>query len=83
MAALGGGVGARLSRASNRVQADTGSVAYSGTAMLNRVVQRKGLDVGLMVNKGFEHVHSMGRAIRSAVIGESPPRASSMTARRA
>jgi len=28
-------------------------------------VQRKGLDVGLMVNKGFEHVHSMGRAIQS------------------
>lgn len=38
---------------------------YSGTAMLNRVVQRKGLDVGLIVNKGFEHVHSMGRAIQS------------------
>ena len=38
---------------------------YSGTAMLNRVVQRKGLDVGLMVNKGFEHIHSMGRAIQS------------------
>ena len=38
---------------------------YSGTAMLNRVVQRKGLEVGLIVNKGFEHVHSMGRAIQS------------------
>lgn len=38
---------------------------YSGTAMLNRVVQRKGLDAGLMVNKGFEQVHSMGRAIQS------------------
>ncbi|RQS13639.1 hydantoinase/oxoprolinase family protein [Burkholderia sp. Bp8998] len=38
---------------------------YSGTAMLNRVVQRKGLDVGLLVNKGFEHVHLMGRAIQS------------------
>ncbi len=38
---------------------------YSGTAMLNRVVQRKGLDVGPLVNKGFEHVHSMGRAIQS------------------
>jgi acetone carboxylase beta subunit len=37
---------------------------YSGTAMLNRVVQRKGLEVGLIVNKGFEHVHSMGRAIQ-------------------
>lgn len=38
---------------------------YSGTAMLNRVVQRKGLDVGLMCNKGFEDVHSMGRALQS------------------
>ena len=38
---------------------------YSGTAMLNRVVQRQGMDVGLMVNKGFEHLHSMGRAIQS------------------
>jgi acetone carboxylase beta subunit len=38
---------------------------YSGTAMLNRVVQRKGLEVGLMCNKGFEQVHSMGRAIQS------------------
>jgi len=38
---------------------------YSGTAMLNRVVQRKGLDVGLMCNKGFEDIHSMGRAIQS------------------
>lgn len=38
---------------------------YSGTAMLNRVVQRKGLDVGLLVNKGFEHIHLMGRAIQS------------------
>ncbi|PWV65607.1 acetone carboxylase beta subunit [Plasticicumulans acidivorans] len=38
---------------------------YSGTAMLNRVVQRRGLEVGLIVNKGFEQVHSMGRAIQS------------------
>ncbi|MDR2013136.1 MAG: hydantoinase/oxoprolinase family protein [Rhodanobacter sp.] len=38
---------------------------YSGTAMLNRVVQRKGLDVGLICNKGFEHVHGMGRAVQS------------------
>ncbi|NML16427.1 hydantoinase/oxoprolinase family protein [Azohydromonas caseinilytica] len=38
---------------------------YSGTAMLNRVVQRKGLEVGLIVNRGFEHVHSMGRAVQS------------------
>lgn len=38
---------------------------YSGTAMLNRVVQRKGLDVGLICNRGFEHTHSMGRGIQS------------------
>jgi acetone carboxylase, beta subunit len=38
---------------------------YSGTAMLNRVVQRKGLDVGLMCNRGFEDIHSMGRALQS------------------
>ncbi|MFA7668981.1 MAG: hydantoinase/oxoprolinase family protein [Burkholderiaceae bacterium] len=38
---------------------------YSGTAMLNRVVQRKGLDVGLLCNKGFEHIHAMGRAVQS------------------
>ncbi len=38
---------------------------YSGTAMLNRVVQRRGMDVGLICNKGFEQVHSMGRAIQS------------------
>lgn len=38
---------------------------YSGTAMLNRVLQRKGLDVGLMCNRGFEDIHSMGRAAQS------------------
>jgi len=38
---------------------------YSGTAMINRVLQRKGLDVGLLCNKGFEHVHGMGRAVQS------------------
>lgn len=38
---------------------------YSGTAMLNRVVQRRGLDVGLICNRGFEQIHSMGRAIQS------------------
>lgn len=37
---------------------------YSGTAMLNRVVQRKGLEVGLICNKGFEHLLSMGRALQ-------------------
>ena len=38
---------------------------YSGTAMLNRVLQRKGLHVGLICNKGFEHQHIMGRAVQS------------------
>ncbi|MBE3593836.1 MAG: hydantoinase/oxoprolinase family protein [Candidatus Carbobacillus altaicus] len=38
---------------------------YSGTSMLNRVVQRKGLEVGLIVNRGMEDFHRMGRAIQS------------------
>ncbi|MFS8639270.1 MAG: hydantoinase/oxoprolinase family protein [Symbiobacteriaceae bacterium] len=38
---------------------------YSGTAMLNRVVQRKGLRVGLIVNRGMGDFHRMGRAIQS------------------
>lgn len=38
---------------------------YSGTAMLNRVVQRKGLKCGLIVNQGLEDFHRMGRAIQA------------------
>lgn len=38
---------------------------YSGTAMLNRLVSRKGRRVGLIVNKGTEDNHRMGRAIQS------------------
>lgn len=38
---------------------------YSGTAMLNRVVQRKGLKTGLIVNAGCEDFHRMGRAIQA------------------
>ncbi|WP_372738052.1 hydantoinase/oxoprolinase family protein [Neptunomonas sp.] len=38
---------------------------FSGTAMLNRVVGRKGLRTGLIVSKGFEDFHRMGRAIQS------------------
>lgn len=38
---------------------------YSGTAMLNCVVQRKGMKVGLIVNKGMEDFHRMGRAIQA------------------
>ncbi|CAH2602884.1 Acetone carboxylase beta subunit [Rhodovastum atsumiense] len=37
---------------------------YSGTAMLNRVVQRKGLRCGLIVNRGVEDFHRMGRALQ-------------------
>ncbi|HBI02426.1 MAG TPA: acetone carboxylase subunit beta [Paenibacillaceae bacterium] len=38
---------------------------YSGTAMLNRLVSRKGRKVGLIVNKGLEDFHRMGRSIQS------------------
>ena len=33
--------------------------------MLNRLVSRKGRKVGLIVNKGMEDFHRMGRAIQS------------------
>jgi acetone carboxylase beta subunit len=33
--------------------------------MLNRVVQRKGLRCGLIVNRGMENFHRMGRAIQA------------------
>ncbi|UAC49481.1 hydantoinase/oxoprolinase family protein [Bacillus aquiflavi] len=38
---------------------------YSGTAMLNRLVSRVGRRVGLVLNKGTEDSHRMGRAIQS------------------
>ncbi len=38
---------------------------YSGTAMLNRVVQRKGLKCALIVNRGMEDFHRMGRGIQA------------------
>ncbi len=38
---------------------------YSGTAMINRVVQRQGLKCGLIVNAGMEDFHRMGRAVQS------------------
>ncbi|MCC9001865.1 MAG: hydantoinase/oxoprolinase family protein, partial [Candidatus Competibacter sp.] len=52
-------------RSVNDVYPELVTGVYSGTAMLNRVVQRKGLEVGLICNRGFEQVHSMGRAIQS------------------
>lgn len=53
--------GLTLEDALSRIQ--TG--VYSGTAMLNRVVQRKGLKCGLIVNAGMEDFHRMGRAIQA------------------
>ncbi|PTQ54444.1 MAG: Acetone carboxylase, beta subunit [Hydrogenibacillus schlegelii] len=41
------------------------TAVYSGTSMLNRIVQRKGLRVGLIVNRGMEDFHRMGRSIQS------------------
>jgi len=38
---------------------------YSGTAMLNRLVARVGRRVGLVLNKGMEDNHRMGRAVQS------------------
>lgn len=38
---------------------------YSGTAMLNRLVSRNGQRVGLVVNKGMEDTHRMGRGVQS------------------
>ncbi len=37
---------------------------YSGTAMLNRVVSRKGNRTGLICSRGFEDNHRMGRALQ-------------------
>lgn len=56
---------AHWGRGVDEVYPELVTCVYSGTAMLNRVVQRKGLDVGLICNKGFEQVHSMGRAVQS------------------
>ncbi len=49
----------------SKVYLELVTCVYSGTAMLNRVVQRRGMEVGLICNKGFEQMHSMGRALQS------------------
>ncbi|MGL2671254.1 hydantoinase/oxoprolinase family protein [Helicobacter pylori] len=49
----------------SKVYPELVTCVYSGTAMLNRVVQRRGMEVGLICNKGFEQMHSMGRALQS------------------
>ena len=56
---------AQWNREVDDVYPELDTCVYSGTAMLNRVVQRKGLDVGLITNRGFEDIHSMGRACQS------------------
>ena len=40
---------------------------YSGTAMLNRLVSRVGRRVGLIVNKGMEDNHRMGRGLHHSL----------------
>jgi acetone carboxylase beta subunit len=52
------------SREIGEVYPELVTCVYSGTAMLNRVVQRKGMRVGLIVNRGMEDFHRMGRAIQ-------------------
>ena len=47
---------------------------YSGTALLNRVVQRRGLKCGLIVNVGMEDFHRMGRAVQSHLGNAYPDR---------
>ncbi|MGC0154260.1 hydantoinase/oxoprolinase family protein [Chromobacterium vaccinii] len=47
------------------VYPELATCVYSGTAMLNRVLMRKGLAVGLICNRGFEQIHAMGRALQS------------------
>lgn len=49
----------------DEVYPELATCVYSGTAMLNRILMRKGLDVGLICNRGFEQIHSMGRALQS------------------
>ena len=41
---------------------------YSGTAMLNRLLEREGKgDIGVITNRGFEDTHRFGRGIQSWV----------------
>ncbi|MFX1287550.1 MAG: hydantoinase/oxoprolinase family protein [Promethearchaeota archaeon] len=41
------------------------ALVYSGTAMLNRLLEREGNDnIGVIVNAGFEDLHSLGRALQ-------------------
>jgi N-methylhydantoinase A/acetone carboxylase beta subunit len=41
------------------------SLVYSGTAMLNRLLEREGnSNIGVIVNAGFEDLHRLGRALQ-------------------
>lgn len=41
------------------------ALVYSGTAMLNRLLERKGnSNIGVIVNAGFEDLHRLGRALQ-------------------
>ena len=53
--------GTNLSESSNSVEA----LVYSGTAMLNRLLEREGnSNVGVIVNAGFEDLLRLGRALQ-------------------
>ncbi|MFB0562895.1 MAG: hydantoinase/oxoprolinase family protein [Candidatus Lokiarchaeia archaeon] len=41
------------------------ALVYSGTAMINRLLERKGnSNIGVIVNAGFEDLHRLGRALQ-------------------
>ena len=52
-------------RSVEEVYSEMVTAVYSGTAMLNRVVSRKGNRTGLICSRGFEDNHRMGRALQS------------------
>jgi len=53
--------GKNLQETSSNVEA----LVYSGTAMLNRLLEREGNDnIGVIVNAGFEDLHRLGRALQ-------------------
>ena len=51
------------------IEAGSGTLrgtVYSGTAMLNRLLEREGdAEIGLITNRGFEDTHRFGRGIQS------------------
>jgi len=49
----------------DEVMPDIKTAVYSGTALLNQLVSRKGRRTGLIVNKGMEDVLRMGRGVQT------------------